>query len=42
MGDDWNGKFDFLKEYCDVVYLPRTKGVSSTMTRIHLDNIKNK
>ncbi len=42
MGDDWNGKFDFLKEYCDVIYLPRTKGVSSTMTRTHLDNIKNK
>ena len=42
MGDDWNGKFDFLKEYCDVIYFPRTKGVSSTMTRTHLDNIKNK
>ena len=42
IGDDWKGKFDFLKEYCDVIYLPRTKGVSSTMTRTHLDNIKNK
>ncbi|MCB6603874.1 glycerol-3-phosphate cytidylyltransferase, partial [Erysipelatoclostridium ramosum] len=31
MGDDWEGKFDFLKEYCDVVYLPRTEGISSTM-----------
>jgi glycerol-3-phosphate cytidylyltransferase len=30
MGDDWDGKFDFLKEHCDVVYLPRTDGVSST------------
>ena len=30
MGDDWNGKFDFLKEYCDVVYLPRTEGISTT------------
>jgi len=30
IGDDWNGKFDFLKEYCDVVYLPRTKGISTT------------
>lgn len=30
MGDDWKGKFDFLKEYCDVVYLPRTEGISST------------
>jgi glycerol-3-phosphate cytidylyltransferase len=30
MGDDWKGKFDFLKEYCDVVYLPRTEGISTT------------
>lgn len=33
MGDDWEGKFDFLKEYCDVVYLPRTANVSSTMLK---------
>jgi glycerol-3-phosphate cytidylyltransferase len=30
MGDDWTGKFDFLKEFCEVVYLPRTEGVSTT------------
>lgn len=30
MGDDWKGKFDFLKEYCQVVYLPRTAGISTT------------
>lgn len=30
MGDDWNGQFDFLKEYCEVVYLPRTEGISTT------------
>ncbi len=30
MGDDWEGKFDFLKEYCDVVYLPRTEGISTS------------
>lgn len=30
MGDDWEGKFDFLKEHCEVVYLPRTEGVSTT------------
>lgn len=30
MGDDWEGKFDFLKEYCEVVYLPRTEGISAT------------
>lgn len=30
MGDDWTGKFDFLEDYCEVVYLPRTKNISST------------
>ena len=30
MGDDWEGKFDFLKEYCEVVYLPRTPEISTT------------
>lgn len=30
MGDDWKGKFDFLKDYCEVVYLPRTEGISTT------------
>ena len=30
MGDDWSGKFDFLKEYCEVVYLSRTEGISTT------------
>jgi len=30
MGDDWEGKFDFLKPHCEVVYLPRTSGISST------------
>ncbi|SDB87721.1 glycerol-3-phosphate cytidylyltransferase [Shouchella lonarensis] len=30
MGDDWEGKFDFLKEHCEVVYLPRTAGISTT------------
>lgn len=33
IGSDWVGKFDYLKEYCDVVYLERTKGVSSTQKR---------
>ena len=36
MGDDWEGKFDFLKEYCEVVYLPRTPDVSSTQTKEYL------
>jgi glycerol-3-phosphate cytidylyltransferase len=30
MGDDWAGKFDFLKPHCEVVYLPRTANISST------------
>ena len=30
MGDDWKGKFDFLKDYCTVVYLPRTPDISTT------------
>ena len=29
IGDDWKGKFDYLNEYCEVVYLERTPGVSS-------------
>ena len=33
IGSDWEGKFDNLNEYCKVVYLPRTEGVSSTMLR---------
>ncbi len=33
IGSDWEGKFDYLNEYCQVVYLPRTKGISSTMLR---------
>ena len=33
IGSDWLGKFDYLKEYCEVVYLERTKGVSSTLKR---------
>ena len=33
IGSDWEGKFDYLKEYCDVVYLPRTEGISSTQIR---------
>ena len=33
IGSDWEGEFDYLKEYCEVVYLPRTEGISSTMLR---------
>jgi len=33
IGNDWEGKFDFLKEYCEVVYLDRTDGISSTQLK---------
>ena len=36
MGDDWKGKFDYLQEYCDVVYLPRTPEISSTQIKEEL------
>ena len=37
MGDDWEGQFDFLKEYCEVVYLPRTEGISTTKIKSDLN-----
>lgn len=37
LGSDWAGKCDYLKEYCEVVYLPRTEGISSTMLRERLE-----
>ncbi|WP_303861942.1 glycerol-3-phosphate cytidylyltransferase [Alkalibaculum bacchi] len=42
MGDDWTGKFDFVKEYCDVVYLPRTEGISTTKIKDDLKDELNK
>lgn len=36
MGDDWKGEFDELQAYCEVVYLPRTEGISSTMIKASL------
>ena len=42
MGDDWRGKFDFLKnEGVDVVYLPRTPEISSTQIKSDLNKAKN-
>jgi glycerol-3-phosphate cytidylyltransferase len=38
IGDDWNGEFDFLKEHCNVVYLPRTKDISTTKLKKSLAN----
>jgi glycerol-3-phosphate cytidylyltransferase len=33
MGDDWKDKFDDLKRHCQVIYLPRTEGISSTIIK---------
>lgn len=38
MGDDWEGEFDYLREYCKVVYLPRTKGISTTQIKAELSS----
>lgn len=37
MGDDWQGKFDFLKDYCEVIYLPRTQNISTTELKKELN-----
>ena len=36
MGDDWKGKFDFLSDLCEVVYLPRTPEISTTKIKSDL------
>ena len=36
MGNDWEGKFDFLKDICEVVYLERTPEISTTRIKTHL------
>jgi len=38
IGDDWEGKFDFLKKYCEVVYLRRTENISTTKLKKSLTN----
>lgn len=40
VGSDWVGKFDYLKDYCEVVYLPRTEGVSSSLIRSDKVSVK--
>lgn len=40
IGSDWQGKFDYLKEFCEVVYLERTKGVSSSELRAEKREVK--
>lgn len=37
MGDDWKGKFDFLSDLCEVVYLPRTPDISTTQIKKELE-----
>ena len=37
MGADWEGKFDFLRDYCEVIYLPRTEDISSTEIKKQMD-----
>ncbi len=39
IGSDWEGHFDYLREYCRVVYLPRTEGISSTMLREQTESV---
>ncbi len=39
IGSDWEGKFDYLNEFCKVVYLPRTEGISSTQLRAESQEI---
>lgn len=39
IGSDWKGHFDYLKEYCDVVYIDRTQGVSSTQLRNDINHL---
>lgn len=41
MGDDWAGKFDFLNEYTQVFYIPRTQGISTTDTKSLLVQLSN-
>lgn len=40
VGSDWVGKFDYLKEYCTVIYLPRTEGISSSDIRAGKKDLK--
>lgn len=41
IGDDWKGKFDYLKDLCEVIYLPRTSIISSTGLKDFINQTKN-
>lgn len=40
MGDDWTGKFDFLGDLCDVLYLPRTENISTTELKALIQSMR--
>lgn len=40
IGSDWYGKFDYLKPYCEVIYLERTKNISSTQLRLEQQSLQ--
>lgn len=42
MGDDWEGQFDDMKKYCDVVYLSRTPEISTTKIKSELQNFQER
>lgn len=42
IGDDWKDKFDYLKKYCEVVYLPRTPEISTTKIKEELVMLKER
>jgi glycerol-3-phosphate cytidylyltransferase len=42
MGNDWEGKFDYLKEFCEVKYLPRTEGISTTYIKGIIEQMEKK
>ncbi len=41
MGDDWKGKFDKFNSICQVIYLPRTQGISTTKIKEYIGKIKS-
>ncbi len=41
MGDDWKGEFDYLKKLCEVIYVPRTKHISTTQIKENLKSFYN-
>jgi glycerol-3-phosphate cytidylyltransferase len=41
MGDDWEGHFDFLQKYCEVIYLPRTIGISTSKIKRDIKFLEN-